>query len=294
MKSTIDISVIIPFYYGNNYMERLLTSIKKCVERYEKKASFEVIIVNDSPNEKINIPLKFDTMNIRVFINEQNKGVQRTRIKGLKHARGEWILFLDQDDELISEGFFSQIELTTNNEVIIGNGLYQYEDKNKKIFYSYKEMRYLMQLPRFIQIRNLIPSPGECLIKKNSIPKEWIENPLEKNGADDWFLWILLFKSGVRVGYNPEIVYMHNDTNGKNLSGDLEKMMESAYEMYKLLDNNNFLNNQEKRKLKNAIMFKYLQDTGKLEIKDIWKYRDSIIANFYYKIHLFAYKLQKE
>lgn len=293
MKSTIDISVITPFYYGNNYLERLLTSIKQCAEKCEEKASFEVIIINDSPNEKVNIPSKFDAMNIRVFVNEQNMGIQRTRINGLKHARGEWILFLDQDDELISEGFFNQISLTISNEVVIGNGLYQYKDKNKKIFNSYKEMRYLMQLSRFIQIRNLIPSPGECLIKKDSIPKEWIENPLKKNGADDWLFWILLFKSEVHVGCNPEVVYIHNDTNGKNLSSDLEKMMESAYEMYKLLDNNNFLNNREKMKLKNAMMFKYLQDTGKLQIKDIWKYRYSITANIYYKMHLFVYKFAK-
>lgn len=151
-----------------------------------------------------------------------------------------------------------------------------------------------MQLPRFIQVRNLIPSPGECLIKRESIPKEWIENPLKKNGADDWLLWILLFKSKVRVECNPELVYIHNDTNGNNLSSDLEKMKESACEMYELLENNRYLNKQEKQDLKNGIMFKYLQDTGKLQAKDLCKYCNSIIANIDYKIHVIAYRIIKK
>lgn len=293
MKNVIDITVVIPFYYGNDYIERLLISIKQCAELCKEKALFEIIIVNDSPNEKVCIPQEFAEMNIRIFVNEQNMGIQKTRINGLKYAQGEWILFLDQDDELVCDGFLSQIALTSNNEIVIGNGIYQLGKYNKKIFHSYEEMKYLMQLPRFIRIRNLIPSPGECLLKKESIPRQWINNPLKKNGADDWLLWILMFKSGVRVGCNPEYVYIHNDTNGNNLSSDLNKMKESAYEMYELLKNNNYLNKKEKRELENAIMFKYLQDTGKLQIKDLWKYRNSIVANICYKVHVIAYRTVK-
>ena len=294
MKNIIGITVITPFYYGNNYIRRLLTSIKQCAAMCKKKAVFEVIIVNDSPNEKVCIPKEFDEMNIKVIVNEKNMGIQKTRINGLKYAKNEWILFLDQDDELVCDGFLKQISLTKNTEFVVGNGLYQYGEQNKLVFHSYKEMRYLMQLPRFIQVRNLIPSPGECLIKRESIPKEWIENPLKKNGADDWLLWILLFKSKVRVECNPELVYIHNDTNGSNLSSDLEKMKESACEMYELLENNRYLNKQEKQDLKNGIMFKYLQDTGKLQAKDLCKYCNSIIANIDYKIHVIAYRIIKK
>lgn len=275
-------------------MRRLLTSIKQCAEMCKEKAVFEVIIVNDSPNEEIFIPQGFAEMDIRIIANEKNMGIQKTRINGLKYAHGEWILFLDQDDELVCDGFLKQISLASNNEVVIGNGFYHLGEQNKVIFQSYKEMRYLIQLSRFIKIRNLIPSPGECLIKKDRIPKEWVENPLKKNGADDWLLWILLFKSQVRVGCNPEVVYIHNDTNGKNLSGDLDKMKISACEMYELLESNHCLNKDEEQELKNAIMFKYLQDTGMLQVMDFWKYRNSIIANIDYKVHVIAYRAIKD
>lgn len=105
MKNIIGITVITPFYYGNNYIRRLLTSIKQCAAMCKKKAVFEVIIVNDSPNEKVCIPKEFDEMNIKVIVNEKNMGIQKTRINGLKYAKNEWILFLDQGDELVVMDF---------------------------------------------------------------------------------------------------------------------------------------------------------------------------------------------
>lgn len=293
MRSELDITVIIPFYYGNKYMKRLLTSIEQCSNLCDGKTEFEIIIVNDSPEEKVYIPHEFNKMNIKIVVNHHNMGIQKTRINGLKYAHGGWILFLDQDDELISDGFLKQISLTHCSDVVIGNGLYQYGESKKKIFHSYKEMRYLIQLSRFIQIRNLIPSPGECLIKKEIIPTIWKDKPLKKNGADDWLLWIFLFKSNVCMNFNLECVYIHNDTNGKNLSSDLDKMKKSADEMYELLVDNNYLDESEKYDLKNVITFKYLQDTKKLEIKDLWRYRKTIVDNINYKIHTVVYRLIK-
>lgn len=283
MQEKIKISVITPFYYGNGYMRRLLYSIRMCAEKNRDAAFFEVLIVNDSPDEQVCIPKEFEDMNIKVTCNEQNMGIQRTRINGLRQATGNWILFLDQDDELICDGFARQILLTEESDVIIGNGLYQFGTVNRKIFHTKNEMTYLMQLRRFIQIRNMIPSPGECLIRKDIIPNIWINEPLMKNGADDWLLWILLFKSGVRMECNPEVVYIHNDTDGKNLSSDLKKMKDSANEMYKLLKKNNCLTDKEKKELSNAIAFKYLQDSGKLKMRDLRKYYRTIFANIGYK-----------
>lgn len=287
----IKISVITPFYYGNKYINRLLGSIKQCAERNKDMAYFEVLIVNDSPKEQVCISNEFEDMNIRIICNEQNMGIQRTRINGLKQANGEWILFLDQDDELIYDGFTRQILLTENNDVVIGNGLYQVGTINKKIFHTYREMCYLMHLPKFIMIRNMIPSPGECLIRKEIIPNKWINSPLRKNGADDWFLWILLFKSGVRIRCNYELVYIHNDTNGNNLSSDLEKMKDSANEMYVFFTKNNCLTEKEMKNLDSAISFKYLKSIGKLRVEDLWKYRRIIIANVGYKIHVVLARL---
>lgn len=266
-------------------MSRLFSSINHVAKSIESKADFEVIIVNDSPDVEVRLPdTAKDMVNVQVYKNCDNLGIQRTRVKGFEHAAGEWILFLDQDDELLAEGFKKQLALMGISDVVVGNGLYQYENNKKKIYKSKRTMEYLIQKKRFIEIRNLIPSPGECLIRRSAIPKLWITSPLKNNGADDWYLWILLFQEGRRFSCNEELVYVHNNTSGDNLSLDLGRMYTSAMEMCESLKAS--MKHKEFDKIKQAIEFKYCQDTNRLKPKDIIKYRKCILDNLFYRFRL--------
>lgn len=273
------ISVIVTFYRGNQYMERLFKSIKIVAERVKDRASFEVILVNDSPDNEIKLPMDSNAIVIK---NEKNFGIQKTRVNGIRKSTGDWILILDQDDELVANGFDRQLELLDDADIVVGNGLYQYGDSMVPIYKSLKVMNYLLQKNRFLEIRNLIPSPGECLIRKATIPEIWMNSPLQHNGADDWLLWILLFQEGRRFVCNEETVYIHNDASGQNLSLDLEKMHRSAVEMCKVLKKK--LRTEEWRTLRRAVEFKYLQNTGKLKGLDWLKYRRCVFDNVIYKI----------
>lgn len=278
----IEISIIVPFYRGNQYMNQLFASINHVANTISEKVKFEVIIVNDSCDVEIILPSNINHIDVSIYKNESNIGIQKTRINGLKHAKGDWIIFLDQDDELLAEGFDEQVMLTREADIIVGNGLYQYGTTKKPIYKNKNIMEYLIQKKHFIEIRNLIPSPGECLIRKSVIPKLWIDSPIKHNGADDWFLWILLFQDKRKFQCNEKMVYVHNDSDGHNLSLNLENMYISAMEMYEILKNQ--LKHNELNSLRDSIRFKFLQDSGKLQIKDIWLYRKTIYNNLIYKI----------
>ena len=289
MKESIKISIIIPFYKGNQYLERLFNSIIKVSELTSEIAIYEIIIVNESPGIKIILPRTCSSIIVREITNPVNLGIHKSRVNGLKNASGEWILFLDQDDELIDNGFRKQIELTDKADVVVGNGIYMLGNLNKKIYNNLKTMDYLIQEKMFIKIRNLIPSPGECLIKKDIIPDLWKKCRLKNNGADDWFLWLLLFKRSARFVCNDDFVYIHNDASGENLSANLEKMKKSSKEMLGILKKRNVLNGYEIKTLSHAIEFKYNQDTGQLSLKKLIKYIDALFANIFYRIKLIIY-----
>lgn len=279
------ISIIVPFYKGNNFLERLIKSIEKVELIVHYIAEFEVIIVNDSPEVMMEIPSS--QIAIKSITNNINLGVHKTRSIGLKYATGEWILFLDQDDEIQEDGFLKQIECLEYADVVVGNGKYILGNINKQIYLNRKSMKYLIREEMFLRIRNLIPSPGECLIRKSMIPSQWEQNSLNTNGADDWFLWILLFKKGARFVCNEKIVYIHNDTDGSNLSANLDKMFESSQEMVLLLMKNKILSKVEKEILLDAISFKYLQDTKKITLQSLIKFRKPLIDNIKYKLKLY-------
>lgn len=89
------VSVIVPVYNVEKYIERTITSIKE--QDYE---NIEIIIVDDgSPDKSSQIVdglAKSDTR-IRV-IHKKNGGVSSARNAGLKIANGEYVTFVDGDD----------------------------------------------------------------------------------------------------------------------------------------------------------------------------------------------------
>ena len=280
------ISCIIPFYKGNDCIARALGSISRIQRVIENESQIEVIIVNDSPEVKVELPEI--NLDCRVITHQKNCGIHKSRIDGINEATGELIQFLDQDDELVSEGYKEQLSYIQCCDVVVGNGYYQLGGKDCDIFSSLSSMKYLVSYEKLIKIRNLIPSPGECLIRKSSIPDEWLRHALTIDGADDWMLWITMFKNGAQFLCNPLKVYIHNDVNGTNLSTDLRRMRDSAHEANRVLRGLGAMTDKESDIWERAIEFKYLQDTRQLSITDLIKYRREIWNNIIYKLNVYV------
>ncbi|WP_171045649.1 glycosyltransferase family 2 protein [Pseudoalteromonas rubra] len=87
------ISIVIPLYNKEKYIERCLKSIRKQVYQ-----DFEIIIVNDgSTDGSADIVRKLALSNL-TLIDQKNSGVSAARNTGIAHANGEWIAFIDADD----------------------------------------------------------------------------------------------------------------------------------------------------------------------------------------------------
>ncbi len=100
--SKIDISVIIPIYNAEKYLEHCVKSI---VENDDSFA-IEIILVNDGSEDKsgqICNKLCEDYPVIKVK-HQENKGVSCARNMGLSMAEGKYIMFVDADDEVTGDG----------------------------------------------------------------------------------------------------------------------------------------------------------------------------------------------
>ena len=88
------ISIIIPTY---NRAWALKRSVKSVLQQTEK--DFELLVVDDGSTDHTQDLLDtFKDPRITV-ITTTNHGVSRARNKGIAEARGEWLAFLDSDDE---------------------------------------------------------------------------------------------------------------------------------------------------------------------------------------------------
>lgn len=116
------ISIIVPVYNIEPYVENCVESIKK--QTYK---NLEIILVNDGSNdgskEKLDDIEKTDSR-IKV-IHKENEGVTKARITGVKVATGDWIGFVDGDDYVEENMYKTLIELAHKHEADIAHCGYQ-------------------------------------------------------------------------------------------------------------------------------------------------------------------------
>lgn len=89
------ISIIVPVYKAENYIQTCVESILK--QTYE---DFELLLVDDGTPDFSGIicdKLAQTDVRIKVF-HKENGGVSSARNYGISHAKGKWICFIDSDD----------------------------------------------------------------------------------------------------------------------------------------------------------------------------------------------------
>lgn len=125
------ISVIVPVYNIEGYIERCLKSIQK-----QTYLRFEVIIIDDgSTDNSLLLCQKFAKKyrNFRV-ISQKNQGLSAARNAGIKQATGDFLAFVDGDDEILPN-FLADLMTaaeTTGAEIAIC-GFFEVYPKNTRI-----------------------------------------------------------------------------------------------------------------------------------------------------------------
>lgn len=229
------ISIIIPLYHGKyfvNSITRNVEEFKEIVKKYGYKV--ELICVNDKPKDILKFKLQ-ESIKFKLINNKTNIGIQRSRIKGLKEAQGDYIIFLDQDDKIIARNYLSQLNKIKYADVVVGNLYIDVNNKKKKLYKTKKSLEYAIKEKTLLSYENTIISPGQCLIRKKAIPKQWCHNILKINGADDFLLWLLLYNNKARFVINDNLVYYHRTTKLGNLSSDKVNMYNSDRELVQVL-----------------------------------------------------------
>ena len=121
------ISIIIPVYNVEKYLEKCLQSIEKQIFD-----DYEVILVDDgSPDisEKIIDELAKKDNRI-VCVHKENGGVSSARNAGLKIATGEYVIFIDGDDWVEPNYVSYLLNLVEKNKCEIGMNKNNYSDDN--------------------------------------------------------------------------------------------------------------------------------------------------------------------
>ena len=167
------ISVIIPVYNTEQYISCCIDSVLS-----QSFTNFELILVDDGSKDGsgtiCNEYAKKDNR-IRVF-HKGNGGVSSARNLGLDNARGEWIYFVDSDDELLPGGLQTLVDGICDDVDIVGGG-YERFGPNGELLEAVDE-----------RVTTALSKEETLLIVSNDRPKYY---------SYLGYMWMWMFRSSV-------------------------------------------------------------------------------------------------
>jgi len=228
------ISVIIPAFNAELYIEKTLQSILR-----QTVSVSEIIIIDDgSTDHTREVVHRIQKEHLKIVLHTQkNAGASTARNKGIYEATGDWILFLDADDECsenLVETYLAKINENIEDLSALYTAYYQI-DENSQVISSQLSGKRLSAVEGFcdILIRNPIISPSGALVNKKRL--------YELNGfntqikyVEDVDLWVRLLNKNYSIEYIDRPLsfirrHSNNTTSSMRTSHNAEKLILDQY-----------------------------------------------------------------
>jgi glycosyltransferase involved in cell wall biosynthesis len=197
------VSVVIPCYNGERFLAESLASVLAQTYR-----DLEVIAVDDgSADRSKEVVLSFKDERVHLLEHDRNRGISATRNTGVRHARGEFVAFLDQDDLWYPEKLAKQVPILdapnsddvalvyTDRDILAGGKRYlnPYHRKHPVPRHDASTREVLTAFLRW----NFVPLIS-VLLRRRCFDEAGMFNESIRSGVDDFELCVRLAIKGYR------------------------------------------------------------------------------------------------
>ena len=224
------VSVIIPCYNSSATLPRALNSVLA-----QSYSNMEIIVVDDCSRDNPELIVKkFEKVIFHRL--DKNGGASAARNIGIKKSQGEFIAFLDADDEWLTNKISVQIKimleselnpgLVTCNSAWIGKGE---EGKDSNYYLSHPPVRGNEVWKELLK-RNFIPTPT-VLIRKSVFNSIQIFDESLKV-AEDLDFWIRISQK-YNVDYSTEVLVNFHLTKGSLMERNSDKVLNTTLQVIK-------------------------------------------------------------
>lgn len=203
------ISVIIPVYSGNHLLYRAVESA------LAQTVSLEIIVINDcSPEDVDGVMAAYaDNPAIIYLKNPQNMGAAETRNRGVSHAKGKYVAFLDADD------YWAENKLEQQLALLEQTGCVLCATARELIRPDGTSTGRIIPVPDTITYRDLLKH--NCINCSSVVMRREValEFPMRhaQDSHEDYILWLqVLHKYGTAAGINQPLLYYTASDQGKS------------------------------------------------------------------------------
>lgn len=211
------ISVIIPCYNCENTIYECIFSVLQ-----QDYSVFEIICIDDGSTdntllilEKIESELSIENLNF-IILQQKNSGPANARNNGIKHAKGDWIAFLDSDDYWSMNKIKNDIIFLENNPDVKILG-------SKKMNQSFRYISFSRLL-----YKNFFKT-SSVLVEKKCILKNLFDS--QQRYSEDYKVWLNIIYNNKGAIISPQTSFSIDEYkenagsfHGKGLSSNLWDM----------------------------------------------------------------------
>lgn len=223
MKSEPLVSVIVPIFNGEDYIEETIKSV--ILQTY---SNWELIIVNNGSRDqslKIINKLALTDNRIQVINLETNSGGPADpRNIGIKNANGKYLAFLDADDLWEKNKIEKQITHIEKEQLDVAYCKIEFINSSGKKSGTIKVSKLHTLLSKIFgsSFALLVINPialSSCIIKNQS--GFYFRNNPNLQSIEDWFMWIDLSISGKQFGLLNErlVLYRLHESSVSSING---------------------------------------------------------------------------
>lgn len=236
------ISIIVPFYNGENYLKQCVDSILN-----QDYKNLEIIFINDgSKDNTMNLLNEYRNKDSRIkVICQENAGVSAARNTALNNIHGEYVCLIDQDD-CISKNyisyFYSLIE-ENNADISLSPKPNKFKDEiyfenvdlSNDIVEIWDGKKAVTQMLYY----NLVIAPWNKMISSDLINKNNIKFDSTFFGGEGFSFSIDCFKVANRVAVGQKKVYNYRvDNPNSGMTKFSMKIIDSSFRAQKHIKEN--------------------------------------------------------
>lgn len=228
--SEIQISVIMPVYNAQSYVEQAVESVRK------QEMIWELLIIDDcSTDDTGKILMKYQNdARIKVIKNKKNSGAAESRNAGIRMAKGKYIAFLDADDWWADGKLKLQYEMLEQCQAVLcctGRELMRADGTSTgKTIHVPEKITYGMLLRT-----NYIPC-SSVLVRTDVVRRYYMEHA---EMHEDYILWLKILKEyGQVCGIDLPLLKSRMSAGGKSRNKCKSAVMQ--WRVYRFIGMNRF------------------------------------------------------
>jgi len=231
-KLTVKISIVITTKNRFHLLKRALKSVLR-----QTYTNIEVVVVDDCSDFNIASYLESLNKNIIFYRFNNSVGANACRNKGASLSTGDYIAYLDDDDEWLPNKLTHQLNTIINERAefcyTAKNVLYSKDDKIYKKRYNYSKPRF-DNLKISISTANFIGTTSSIFLSKKLF--EDVGGFNERMPAlQDYEFFIRIINKGYKViGISIPLINYYEFSDKKNISGNFKRNILSSYYLMKI------------------------------------------------------------